>query len=203
VGCASDCAARSAPLGAVRDNHDRMALHPGTHTVGPDGGSCRVHTFREGMAQKVGHDLIIEVGQWHASVEVGEDGEPTSISLEADPTSLQVLEGHRGVKPLTDSDRADIRSNIEKRILGTQPIKFSSSSVQAAGDKLIVEGELTIAGSTKPARFELQRDEQGRLHGTLPVTQSEWGIKPYRAFMGALKVRDTVDVVLDASLPSA
>jgi hypothetical protein len=35
----------------------------------------------------------------------------------------------------------------------------------------------------------------------LPVTQSEWGIKPYRALMGALKVRDTVEVVLDASLP--
>jgi hypothetical protein len=33
------------------------------------------------------------------------------------------------------------------------------------------------------------------------VTQSEWGIKPYRAFMGALKVRDTVEIVLDARLP--
>ena len=30
------------------------------------------------------------------------------------------------------------------------------------------------------------------------MSQSEWGIKPYRAFMGALKVRDVVDdVVVD------
>jgi hypothetical protein len=34
------------------------------------------------------------------------------------------------------------------------------------------------------------------------VTQSEWGIAPYRGLMGALKVRDAVDVVIDARLPS-
>jgi hypothetical protein len=179
-----------------------MAMRPGTHAVGPDNGSCRVHTYREGMGQKVGHDLIIEVGQWQAMVGVGEDGEPRSISLEADPTSLKVLEGHGGVKPLTDPDRAEIRANIDKKILGAKPIKFSSSSVQGAGDKLIVQGDLTLAGSTKPARFELQLAEDGRVSGTLPLTQSEWGIKPYRAFMGALKVRDTVEVVLDASMPN-
>jgi polyisoprenoid-binding protein YceI len=153
------------------------------------------------MAQKVGHDLIIEVEQWQATVEVGEDGEPRSISLEADPTSLKVLEGHRGVKPLTDSDRTEIRSNIDKKILGGQPIKFSSSAVKRSGDNLIVQGDLTMAGSTRPASFELQLDREGRISGMLPVTQSEWGIKPYRALMGALKVRDTVEVVLDASLP--
>ena len=178
-------------------------MRPGTNAVGPDSGTCHVHTYREGVAQKVGHDLIIEVAQWRASVEVGEDGTPKAISLEADPRSLQILEGHRGVKPLTDSDRAEIRSNIDKKILGTQPIKFSSSSVQVAGDKLTVQGDLTIAGSTKPARFELALAEGGRVRGTLPITQSEWGIKPYRAFMGALKVRDTIEVVLEAALPSA
>ena len=178
-------------------------MRPGTHALGPEGGSCRVHTYREGMAQKIGHDLIIEVETWRATIEVGEDGEPRSISLEADPTSLKVLEGHRGVKPLTDSDRTEIRSNIDKKILLAQPIRFSSNTVQLAGDKLIVEGDLTMAGATRPARFELQHDQAGRINGTLPVTQSEWGIKPYRAFMGALKVRDTVDVVLDAPLPSA
>lgn len=179
-----------------------MVLSPGAHVVGPDSGSCRVHTYREGIAQKVGHDLIIEVGRWQATVDVGDDGEPRSISLEADPTSLRVLEGHRGVKPLTESDRAEIRSNIDKKVLGSQPIKFSSSSVQSSGDTLIVQGDLTMAGSTRPARFQLQLDETGRVSGTVPVVQSEWGIKPYRGLMGALKVRDTVEVALDAQLPS-
>lgn len=179
-----------------------MALAPGTHSVGPGNGSCRVHTYREGMAQKIGHDLIIEVGQWSASVEVDEGGSPTAVSLQADPRSLQILEGRRGVKPLTDSDRAEIRSNIDEKILGGRPITFQSSAVDLAGGRMVVRGELTIVGSTKPASFELGLDDDGRLTGTLEVTQSEWGIKPYRAFMGALKVRDTVDVVLDAKLPA-
>jgi polyisoprenoid-binding protein YceI len=180
-----------------------MTVKPGTHTLGPAAGSCRVHTYREGMAQKVGHDLIIEVGQWEARVEVGEEGVPTSIWFRADPRSLQVLEGHRGVKPLTDSDREDIRANIDKKVLRGQPIEFTSTAVESRDGRLSVEGPLTLGGSTKPARFELELGDDGRVRGTLPVTQSEWGIKPYRAFMGALKVRDTVEVVLDAALPSA
>jgi hypothetical protein len=58
-------------------------------------------------------------------------------------------------------------------------------------------------GRPSRASFELRLDERGRVAGALPVPQSEWGIKPYRAFMGALRVRDTVDVVLDVELPSA
>ena len=179
-----------------------MALRPGTHSVGPDSGSCRVHTYREGKAAKVGHDLIIEVGQWNASVEVGEDGMPKSVSLEADPRSLKVLEGHGGVKPLTDSDRNEVRSNIDEKILRGHPIRFTSSSVERSAGRLTVHGDLSIAGRTRPASFELRVAEDGRVSGMLPVIQSEWGIKPYRAFMGALKVRDAVDIVLDAALPT-
>ena len=180
-----------------------MGLAPGTHSVGPGSGSCRVHTYREGVAQKAGHDLIIEVAQWEASVEVDPNGQPTAASLDADPHSLQILEGHRGVKPLTDSDRREIRSNIDEKVLRGQPISFRSSAVELSDGRIVLRGELTMAGSTRPANFELRLDDHGRLQGTLEVTQSEWGIKPYRAFMGALKVRDTVEVVLAANLPTA
>ena len=54
-----------------------------------------------------------------------------------------------------------------------------------------------MAGTTRPVQFTLQR-EGGRLRATVPVQQSQWGIKPYRGLMGALKVRDDVEVVLDA-----
>jgi polyisoprenoid-binding protein YceI len=179
-----------------------MTLVPGTHTVGPDSCSLRVHTYREGMAQKVGHDLIIHVEQWQATVAVDEHGAPVSIELSADPRSLQVLEGHHGVKPLTDKDRAEIRSNIDAKVLGGQAITFKSSAIEVAGGRLVARGELTIAGNSRPTSFELELGSDGRVSGTLPITQSEWGIKPYRALMGALKVRDAVDVVLEVSLPA-
>jgi polyisoprenoid-binding protein YceI len=179
-----------------------MALPPGVHTVGPENGTLRVNTYREGMAQKVGHDLVIEVGSWTATVEVGDDGTPTAVALEADPRSLRVLEGRHGVKPLTDKDRAEIRANIDEKILRGQPIRFNSSAVQIADGRLRAQGELSLAGSARPGTFEVELTVDGRVTGTLSVRQSEWGIKPYRAFMGALKVRDAVDVVVDLTLPA-
>jgi polyisoprenoid-binding protein YceI len=161
-----------------------------------------VRTYREGVAQKVGHDLIMDVGQWEATVEVGEDGIPSAVGLEADARSMQVREGLHGIKPLTDKDRAEIRKTIDEKILRGQPIVFRSSAVERGEAGLTVRGELTMAGTTRPAAFELELTDDGRVRGTLPVTQTEWGIKPYRGFMGALKVRDDVEVVIDCKLPS-
>jgi polyisoprenoid-binding protein YceI len=179
-----------------------MALSPGTHNLGPDSGTMEVHTYREGLGKKVGHDLIIEVEQWEATVEVAPDGAPSAVTLEADARSLQIREGLHGVKPLSDKDRSEIRKNIDEKILGGQPISFRSSSVEGGEGRLTVQGELTIAGMTRPATFELDLAGDGRVSCTLPVIQSEFGIKPYRAFMGALKVRDDLEVVLDVRLPS-
>ena len=64
-----------------------------------------------------------------------------------------------------------------------------------------MRGELTIAGTTRPIEFELGVGEDGRISATVPVVQSRWGIKPYRGLMGALKVRDDIEVVVDARLP--
>jgi polyisoprenoid-binding protein YceI len=177
-----------------------MALAPGSHTVGPDDGSLQVRTYREGIAQKVGHDLVIDVGNWKATVEVADDGKPSSVALEVDARSLQVREGHRGVKPLTDKDRGDIQKTIDDKVLGGQAIAFQSDTVESSGGTVTVRGELNLAGTSRPASFDLEMTNDGHLTGTLPVTQSEWGIKPYRGLMGALKVRDTVEVAVDVQL---
>ncbi len=178
-----------------------MPLSPGTHKLGPDSGKLEVRTYRDGIAQKVGHDLILDVGTWEGTVEVGGDGQPTSVTLQADSGSLQVREGVGGVKPLTDKDTADIRKSIDEKILLRQPISFRSTAVETAGG-LTVRGELTIVGHQRPESFELELGEDGHVTGTLPVVQSEFGIKPYKAMMGALKVKDAVEIVLDAQLPA-
>jgi polyisoprenoid-binding protein YceI len=178
-----------------------MALAPGSHTVGPEDGRLQVRTYREGIAQKVGHDLIIDVGKWQATVQAAQDGNLSSVELEVDPRSLQVREGHRGVKPLTDKDRGDIAKTIDEKVLGGRPIAFHSDTVEGSGGTVRVRGELNLAGASRPASFELEMTDDGHLTGTMPVTQSDWGIKPYRGFMGALKVRDTVEVAVDAQLP--
>jgi polyisoprenoid-binding protein YceI len=177
-----------------------MALAAGTHTLGPDAGTLEIHTFRDGVAQKVGHDLIIDVGGWRAEVEVAEIG-LHSVTLDVDTRSFTVREGRGGVKPLSDGDKAEVIKNIDEKVLRGEPVSFRSDGVETTGG-LTVRGQLTIVGTTRPTMFELELSDDGRVIGTLPVVQSEWGIKPYRALMGALKVRDELEVVLDVALPT-
>ena len=178
-----------------------VAFRAGKHVIGPGDGTLQVRTYREGLAQKVGHDLIIAVGKWEAAAEVGENGTLDAVQLDADPGSLRVRDGLRGIKPLTDENRRDIRKTIDETILRGRPIVFRSTAVESGNGALTVRGELELAGTTRPASFELTTAADGHVRGTLPLTQSEWGIKPYRAMMGALKVRDTIEVIIDVPLP--
>ena len=164
--------------------------------LGPHNAMLVVKTYREGVAAKAGHDLVIEVERWHATIEPGGG----AIELSADSRSLAIREGVRGVKPLTDRDRREIRKNIDEKVLGGQPIEFRSGSPRVDGERMVADGELTMAGATRPVSAVLAVGA-GRVTGTIPLRQSEWGIKPYRGLMGALKVRDEVEIVIDAPLP--
>ncbi len=177
-------------------------MGPTTHELGPDNATLQVRTYREGMASKAGHDLVIDVTSWQATVAAAEDSTPVSVELSADPSSLRVRDGHGGAKPLSDKDRGDIAKNIDKKVLGRHSIGFRSAALEHAGDdgRLQVSGELEMAGKARPVSFELSMGPDGRIEGTVPLRQSEWGIKPFTALMGALKVRDDVEVVLDARL---
>ena len=60
-----------------------------------------------------------------------------------------------------------------------------------------VEGELELCGKRRPIAFELAAGGDGRLTGTAVVRQSEWGMKPYSALFGTLKVADDVEVTVE------
>lgn len=172
-----------------------------TRNLGPDEASLQVLTFREGVAQKVGHDLVLLVERWSATVTTSGDGSVEGVTAEVDSGSLRVVEGRNGLKSLSDKDRRDIKGSIDEKVLRRQPITFASTGVQARDGGLQIEGELSIGGETRPVSFGLDV-AGGRVRGTLPLTQSAWNIKPYKAFMGALKVRDEVQITIDAPMPS-
>ena len=156
------------------------------------------------MAARVGHDLVLDVTRWEATVDIAADPAGSAVELSADPRSIEVREGLRGVKPLTGKDRVEILRNIDEKVLGGQPITFRSSAVSLTdGDtRLVVEGELTMSGSTRSITARLDVGGDGRVSGTIPLLQSDWGIKPYRGLMGALKVRDELEIVVAARLPT-
>jgi len=173
-----------------------MAIQAGSYTLGPDNASLHVETGRNGAAAKAGHDLTIDVTSWEATLEVGDS---SSFALSADPTSLHVLEGKGGMQALKDDDKADIRKTIGEDVLKEKGITFRSSSVKTAGDSLTVSGDLELGGKSKPVTFDVS-ESGGTVTGSATIKQSDWGIKPYSALFGALKVNDEVTVVVEGKL---
>ena len=177
----------------------------GKYELGPDHASLRLHTYREGMAKKVGHDLILEVGSWYAVAEVdADDMTRSTMTASADPRSITVLEGTGGVKPVSDGDRAAIKKNMDKVLqTGKHPeITFRSTRVESQGpDRFAVHGDLTLAGTTRPAVLDVTL-QPGGAQVTTSLVQSNWGIKPYSGLMGALKVRDEVELRVESTLPT-
>jgi hypothetical protein len=181
-----------------------MSIQAGTYELGPNDGTLSVRTSRSGAAAKAGHNLLIHVTVWQATLEAGDDPALTRISLGADPTSLRVLEGTGGMQALGDDDKASIEETIDDEVLRRQAIEFRSTAVEIASDgrRLSVQGELTLAGEVRPVAVDVTIGDDGRLTGTTVVKQSDWGITPYSTLFGALKVVDEVEVVLEARLPA-
>jgi polyisoprenoid-binding protein YceI len=169
----------------------------GTHRLGPGNATLSVHTRRGGAAAKAGHDLDLLVTAWEGTLEIGET---SRAELAADATSLRVQKGTGGMQALGDEDKANIHQTIDDEVLKRRDIVFRSTRVRADGDRLEVEGELSLAGATQPIAFDLRVGADGSLAGTAVVTQTRWGMKPYSALFGALKVLDDVEVALDGHL---
>ena len=170
----------------------------GHHVLGPPSATLQVRTAREGAVASAGHDLVIEVTRWEATLDVA--GPDIRLSITADSRSLEPRWGLNGQSSLTDQNRSDIRKSIENKILKGMPISFRSTSIVDSGSGIMVRGDLTIGAATRQITFELRPSPSGRIDATAKLVQSDFGIKPYSAMLGALKVRDSLEVVCKAQL---
>ncbi len=183
----------------------RFVIPTGTFDIGPSQGTFQLHTSREGMAKKIGHDLVIEATSWSAKVNAdGANVASSSAKVTVDTRSFKVVSGAGGAKPLSDKDRKDIEENIDKKVLKTDKfpeITFASTSVKSTGgDNATVLGDLTIMGTTRPASMDITVAGD-KATGTMNLKQSDWGIKPFSALMGALKLADALTIQVEATIP--
>jgi polyisoprenoid-binding protein YceI len=183
-----------------------MAAGDGTYQLGPGSGELQLMTTRSGLGARAGHDLTIDVTRWQAEVIV-DTAHPSAaaVSVEVEADSLQVRAGTGGIKPLTDSDRAQIKATIEQKVLHTARhplITFRSRRIEGTAESFTVDGDLTITGVTQPVTLH-GRLADGRVQGSATIVQTRWGIRPYTGFFGALKLSDEVRVEFGADLVQA
>ena len=181
-----------------------MAIEPGTYELGPQDGTLTVHTRKGGAASKAGHNLRIEVERWGATAQFADDPAQSVLELSADSTSFTVLEGTGGVMSLGDDDKQGIAQTINEEVLKGTPISFKSTAVRPDGDaQFHVTGDLELVNGINLIAFDITVSDDGRVTGRATVSQTQWGMKPYSALFGTLKVTDEVGVEIDAKLRPA
>lgn len=147
-----------------------------------------VFTFKDGMLSAMAHDLKIRVERF--SLEVDE----AAASGTFDATSLKVVtpmkNGAENSGVLPALLYSEIEKNIQNDVLETKrfaEVKFKSTALSATE----VVGELTLHGQTRSIRGVRKGNTV-----ELELDQRDFGIKPYSAMFGTLKVQPKVKVTV-------
>lgn len=184
-----------------------MAITAGRHEFGTNNGRITLRTFRDGLAAQVGHDLAIEAVRWSGELVVAGDLTPASLSASVDLGALVVRAGTGGIKPLTDRDKREIAVSARKLLTADRypEATFTATSFEPgpadAGGTIV--GTLTLAGQSQPQRLQVSPTGPGQYRATTSIRQTSFGIKPYSAFLGSLKVADAVEVEVELDLSQA
>ncbi len=154
-------------------------------------------TYRDGLLSKMAHDLKIRVGR--LSLSVSDSG---LVTFSCPVSSLRVMnamtQGGEAPDLLSASDKAKIESTLTKDIFNARrhpEVRFRSTDVEVTKDGYFVQGELTINGVSKSICADVVR-HNGKLMTEMRLNQPDFGIKPYTALFGALKVKSEVRVQL-------
>ncbi|MGQ0625290.1 MAG: YceI family protein [Sporichthyaceae bacterium] len=180
-----------------------MATLSGTYHLGPDLGHLYLRTTREGMAARVGHDLQLEITRWSGTLIVDSDvPDRSALEVEADLTSITVLAGTGGVMDLTEKDKTEIAKNARKA-LGVDAFptaSFRATAMPSSTEHGRIEGILTLHDSSGPLHLDFDQGEGPVWRARGQVTQTEFGIKPFKGMLGALRVADIVTVDIELRL---
>lgn len=159
---------------------------------------CLVFTFKEGMLSAVAHDLRIRVGR--LSVTIDEAAGSVSATFFADSLRVDCAmkagrEDHGALRP---GHKREIEGNIVDDVLHARrhpEISFRSTRVEGEGDERRVHGTLSLHGVQRPLQATARR-QGGRWVTEVELHQPDFGIKPYSAMLGTLRIRPAVRVRL-------
>jgi polyisoprenoid-binding protein YceI len=162
---------------------------------------CRVFTFKEGLLSAVAHDLELEVQR----LSITWNDERTTVHATFDARSLRVLHAMQDGRPapsaLSDRDKRKIESTIADDVL--HAARYAEivvvGRIEPVSDARVrVVADVSLAGRSRSMTFDARRDgETWRCRAT--IHQPDFGITPYSAMLGALKIKP--DVTVELTIP--
>jgi len=165
-----------------------------------------VFTYKAGLLARMAHDLRLTATRHELTLQ----GRHVRGFCAADSLSIDGVVNSRGLdtQALSESDKRQITDTIRTEILQTDRhprIEFEGEvSGSPAAGPLRVSGTLRVRGQARPISAELVR-KGDRLQASFELTPTQFGIPPYKALAGAIKLQDrlviTVDVLLGGQNP--
>ena len=163
-----------------------------------------VQAFAEGLFSAFGHDPVIQIREFDGEVHfVPGTYENGSLKLTVNPNSLAVS------NDVKEKDRLEIERTMREEVLETAKygeIVFTSNnlSVSKMGQercRVRVIGDLTLHGATQKniwisAEATVSADNL-RAQGEFSLKQTEFGIKPYSAAGGTIKLKNELKFRFD------
>ncbi|MEO0322662.1 MAG: YceI family protein [Myxococcota bacterium] len=158
---------------------------------------CHVLTFKEGLLSRVAHDLKLRAGRFSLVID------DARVSVDVDATSLKVVcarkDGVDAPKTLGFLERSQIERNVKSDVLHSRrfpAIRYVGQVTERSDARGRAEGQLTLHGVTRPVVAEAHRDGD-RWRAAFDLHQPDFGITPYSAMLGALRIKPRVQVVFD------
>ncbi len=150
----------------------------------------------------MGHRLTIAMSRWRATVSWA-GSRPVRAQLAVEVDSFGVLRGEGGVKGLSGTEKALVRSNALKSLNASRfpEIRYTADVIGQADDGYRLTGTLEIRGATREHVIDLRTEDLGdswRMSGETTVRQTDYGIKPYSLLMGSVQVADDVSLSFTA-----
>ena len=154
-----------------------------------------IRTFKApGLLSPVAHDLALAAEGFRVHLE------GTALRVLVPLSGLRVLgkvvAGR--VEPISARDAAEIESTMRAKVLRVDVDESAVFTGSVGLDS--VSGQLRLAGRTAPLVVPLRRSGP-RVLGDVELVPSRWGIQPYTALFGALRLQDRVGIHFDLPWP--
>lgn len=168
---------------------------------------CFVYTFKQGLLSPIAHDLKLRVGTFSITF----DEVSSRVEAVFDARSLSVAATmHGGAErpdSLSASDQKKVEENIVRDVLDARrypEIRFQSDKVARSvdGKQVQIDGSLTLHGITRALKVTACAADDGYV-AEVTLHQPDFGITPFTALFGALRLEPQVVVKLAVPFPSA
>lgn len=152
-----------------------------------------IYTYKEGLLSAIAHDLKIEATA--ADFSVSADG---AITVVVHADSLLVVcarkDGQDAPRLLGDSDKRKIEASIVKEVLKAKKhptIKFTAQLSDLNQSRL--KGHLSLSGVQRSVSAQIT-EADGKVNAKVHIHQPDFGIRPFTAMLGTLKIQAGLDI---------